>query len=143
MSNPYYHNSHNINAGGFARGDQVSQEFQTIEEAFTAVAAVVGGAFEIVNNADSPVTAVAGGSYMVDVSTGDVVITLPAGPTISDAPITIVHVDGALGVDGDLTIDRNGKPIMGLAEDLGVDIENTNFKLAFCDNTRGWRLVGI
>jgi len=143
MSNPYYNNSHNIGAGGFARGDQVDQEFQSVAEGFDGLSAAVGGTFTIVNNADSPVTAVAGESYFVDVSTGNVTITLPAAPAITDPPITIVHVDGELGVDGTLTIARNGKVIMGLAEDLIVDIENANFKLAFADNSRGWRMIGI
>jgi hypothetical protein len=143
VSNPYYNNSHNIGAGGFARGDQVDQEFQRVSEGFDALAAAVGGTFEIVNNADSPVAAVAGQGYLVDVSTGDVVITLPAAPAITDPPISIVHVDGTLVTDGDLTVARNGKVIMGLAEDLTVDVENSNFKLAFADNARGWRLIGI
>lgn len=143
MSNPYYQNSHNIGAGGFARGDQIDQELERIEQGFDAVASAVGAGFEIVNNADSPVAAAAGGAYMVDVSTGNVEITLPAAPTISDAPITIVHVDGDLGVDGTLTINRNGRPIMGLAENMTVDIANANFKLAYCDNSRGWRIVGV
>jgi hypothetical protein len=140
MSNPYYNNSHNLGAGGFARGDQVDQEFQRIEEGFDALAAAVGSAFEIVNNADSPVTAVAGANYFVDLSTGAVIITLPAAPTIADAPITVA-VLGAIA--NALTIARNGKNIMALAEDLSVDIANFSFKLAFADNTFGWRIVGI
>jgi hypothetical protein len=140
MSNPYYSNSHNIGAGGFGRGDQLDEEFQRIEEAFDDLAAVVGGSFEIVNNADSPVAAVAGGSYFVDLSSGAVTITLPAAPTIADAPIAIVVLGSIANA---LTVDRNGKPIMSLAENLSIDIANWSGKLAFADNTFGWRIIGI
>jgi hypothetical protein len=140
MSNPYYNNSGNIGAGGFARGDQIDQELARIEEGFDDLTAAIGAGFAIVNAADSPVTAVAGAGYMVDLSTGDVTITLPAAPAISDAPISIV-VLGTLA--NDLVIARNGKVIMGLAEDLTIDIANWNGKLAFANNTFGWRIVGI
>lgn len=140
MSNPYYNNSHNIAAGGHARGDQLDQEMDRVEEGFTNLAAAVGGSFEIVNNADSPVTCVAGGAYFIDSSTGAVTLNLPGAPTISDAPITFV----ALGaIANTITIGRNGKPIMSLAENMTIDIANSNFKLAFADNTFGWRIVGI
>lgn len=140
MSNPYYNNSHNIGAGGFGKGDQLDQEFTRVEAGFTALAAAVGGNFEIVNNADSPVTAVAGAAYFVDLSSGAVTITLPAAPTINDAPITIA----VLGtIANALTVARNGKPIMSLAENLNIDIANWSGKLAFADNTFGWRIVGI
>lgn len=138
MTNPYYNNSHNVGAGGFARGDQLDEEFQRIESGFDALAAAVGAGFTIVNNADSPVTAVAGANYFVDLSTGDVTINLPASPSISDAPIGVAVLGSIANA---LTIGRNGKPIMGLGEDLAVDVANANFRLAFSDNTFGWRLL--
>lgn len=140
MSNPYYNNSRNIGAGGFARGDQVDQEFQDVERGFDQLAAAVAAGFSIKTAADSPVTASAGQNYFIDVSSGPVTVTLPAAPALSDAPIGIVHVGGTIG-SNPITVARNGKPIMGLAENLTVDITNANFRLAFCDNTRGWRIL--
>lgn len=140
MSNPYYSNSHQIGAGGFARGDQVDQEFQRVEEGFDSLSAAVAAGYQIVTAGDSPVTAVAGQNYFVDVSSGAVTINLPAAPTLGDAPIGICHVGGTIA-SNPITVGRNGKPIMGLAENLTVDITNANFRLAFCDNTRGWRLL--
>lgn len=140
MSNPYYTNSNNIGAGGFARGDQVNNEFQSIERGFDTLSAAVAAGYSIVTSADSPVAAAAGQNYFVDVSTGAVTITLPAAPVLGDAPIGVCHVGGTIASNL-ITIARNGKPIMGLAEDMTVAITNANFRLGFCDNTRGWRLL--
>lgn len=138
MSNPYYNNSHNIGAGGFGRGDQLDEEFQRIEAGFNALAAAVATGFTIINSSDSPVTAVAGSNYFVDLSTGAVTITLPAAPSINDAPIGVAVLGS---ITNSLTIARNGKLIMGLAENMSVDIANANFRLAFSNNTFGWRLL--
>lgn len=88
----------------------------------------------------SSFTAVVGGDYMVDSSSGNVTITLPSAPTINDAPINITHVGGSLASGQLITVARNGKPIMGLNEDLSVNTANASFSLMFCDNTKGWRL---
>lgn len=82
----------------------------------------------------------AGDDLFVNVSGGAVQITLPANPLITDQPITVCHVGGAIG-SNNITILRNGKPIMGLAEDMIVNTTNASFELSFCDNTFGWRLV--
>lgn len=85
-------------------------------------------------------TAIVGGDYAVDSSGGNVVITLPAAPTILDAPINITHIGGTLGAGQTITVARNGKLIMGLAEDLTIDAPNTSVSFMFIDDARGWRL---
>jgi len=85
-------------------------------------------------------TAIVGGDYMVDSAGGNIVVTLPVAPTILDAPVNITHIGGTL-VDGQtVTIARNGKLIMGLAEDLTIDKVNSSFSLMFANDAKGWRL---
>lgn len=85
-------------------------------------------------------TVVMGSDYMVNSSGGDVVVTLPAAPSILDAPINITHVAGTLAAGQLITIARNGKLIMGLAEDLSVNTVNASFSLMFANDALGWRL---
>lgn len=84
--------------------------------------------------------AVSGGDYMVDSSGGDVTITLPATPSILDAPINITHIGGSLGVGQQITVARNGKRIMSVEDDLLFDRANQSISLMFSDDARGWRL---
>ncbi len=84
--------------------------------------------------------AVSGGDYMVNSAGGDIEITLPAAPTILDSPINITHVGGTLTGAQLITVLRNGKPIMSLAENLSINQVNASISLMFCDDTRGWRL---
>lgn len=85
-------------------------------------------------------TADPAGDYMIDTSGGNVVVTLPAAPSIDDAPIQITHIAGSLGTGQGLTIARNGNLIMGLAENLVVDTANASFGLMWSDASRGWRI---
>lgn len=82
----------------------------------------------------------AGDDLFVDVSGGAIQITLPATPALSDQPITVCHAGGNI-VTNNITIVRNGKPIMALAEDMIVNTTNASFELSFCNDTYGWRLV--
>lgn len=84
--------------------------------------------------------AVAGDDLFVDVSAGALAITLPAAPALLDQPIHIVHAKGNV-VANPITVARNGKLIMALAEDMTVDVANASFELAYMDATQGWRLV--
>lgn len=81
-----------------------------------------------------------GGDYLVDCSGSDVVLTLPASVSITDAPINITHVKGGLGAGQRLTVARNGHRIMGLAEDLQVDTANASFSLMYANAELGFRL---
>jgi hypothetical protein len=85
-------------------------------------------------------TAAAGDDLMVNVSGGAVQITLPANPALSDQPISVCHVGGNIA-SNNITIVRNGKLLMGLAEDMIVNTTNASFELSFCNDTFGWRLV--
>lgn len=97
---------------------------------------------QLKGNTDSPIAAVAGDDLMIDVTDGPVTVVLPASPAITDAPINLIHVDGDI-VANPITIDRNGNRIMGLQEDMTVDVENGSFGLVYCDALRGWRVRGV
>lgn len=82
----------------------------------------------------------AGQDVFVDTTGGAVILTLPASPSILDQPIHVCHVAGS----NNILIERNGQRIMGLLEDMTVNVlttPNAAFELAFCDAARGWRLV--
>lgn len=97
-------------------------------------------AFQIITNAESPYTAVAGDDLFVDVTAGAVTINLPASPAISDQSISIVHAKGDVTTNN-ITVGRNGKPLMALTEDMTINTTNAALELAYMDGTQGWRLV--
>lgn len=88
----------------------------------------------------SNTNAVQGGYYKVDKSGGNVTITLPASPTEEGEPIYVMHI---IGTGNTLTIARNGKPIMGLAEDMTVNVNYAAFALVFAGDSAGWRIGSI
>lgn len=78
-------------------------------------------------------TAVSGGTY---VFTASLTLTLPPSPSAghfvkwSDRSGTTTCVIG-----------RNALNIMGLAENLNLDVANTSGQLTYADATRGWVLT--
>ena len=83
-------------------------------------------------------TAVPGQSVQVDTSVQAVTLTLPSSPVQNDS---IQIVDGGGTFDTrNLTIARNGKTIMGHAEDLVVNYNLASFGLVYNGTT--WRIFG-
>jgi len=85
-------------------------------------------------------TAVNGDQILVDTSGGGigapVTITLPASPAIGNE----VHfIDSGSNLSSNnLTIGRNGQPILGTASDLVVSTNGSAFTLVYVNATRGW-----
>jgi hypothetical protein len=76
-----------------------------------------------------------GNREFVSVTSAGLTMTLPASPAAGN--------EVAIQV-GDITntvIGRNGQNIMGLAEDMTIDVANRTVNLFFTDATRGWRIV--
>ena len=72
---------------------------------------------------------------------GGFTVTLPGSPSKGDQ---IRFIDVAQSFDSNnLTIARNGKPIMGDAADMTVATEGAAFDLIFYDNSSGWRLFTV
>lgn len=67
--------------------------------------------------------------------TASITLTLPAAPAIGDR-LRVMKVSGAVTP----VIARNGLNIMGLAEDLTVDLVKS-FDLVYTDATNGWVIV--
>ena len=77
--------------------------------------------------------AAANGVYVV---TANLTLTLPAAPDIGDS-IRVVNFSTVATV----TLARNTKNIMSLAEDLIVDLYRIPITLMYVDVTRGWILI--
>jgi hypothetical protein len=80
-------------------------------------------------------------AYWVDTSGGPLTLTLPANPVMGDL-IRIFDVANSFDTNN-LTLARNGRPIMSGAEDLVVNTEGAAFDLVYYDNTKGWRVFTI
>lgn len=62
-------------------------------------------------------------------------ITLPASP-VAGWEVGI-HVAGNFN---NTIVARNGQNIMGLAEDMAINVPNSTVDLIYVDSTRGWRI---
>ena len=74
-------------------------------------------------------------------SGGAFTVTLPGSPVKGDS-VRIFDSHKTFDTNN-LTIDRNGNPIMGDAADLVVSTEGAAFELVFFDGTQGWRIITI
>lgn len=77
----------------------------------------------------------------VDTSAGSVTITLPASPNIGDN-ITFNDYAGSCDVNP-LVFDRNGNLIMGLAEDLIIDVRHASNSLIYSGSSQGWKIGAL
>ena len=76
-----------------------------------------------------------GNREFVSVTSAGLTITLPASPAAGN------EVAIQVGAFTNTVIGRNSQNIMGLAEDMTIDVENRTVNLVFTDATRGWRVV--
>lgn len=81
----------------------------------------------------TPTTMVKSSLFVLTVST---TLTLPADPALGDT----VGISNQSGTTTAI-VARNGKLIMGLDENLTVDILNAGFQLMFTGDTRGWAII--
>ena len=99
---------------------------------------VSGGIKTTWNVITSNTTAVANKKYLLDTSSGAFTLTLPLTPSAGDT-IKIVDFAGTFE-NFNLTISRNGEKIMGLDEDMTVDMNNASFGLVYTNAANGWRI---
>jgi hypothetical protein len=92
----------------------------------------ISGGITVVT-ASSSFTAVNNTRYLCSNS---ITATLPLSPAVGDT----VYFVAASGT-GVLTVARNGQNIMGLAENMTVDIPNFSLGLVFADASTGWRII--
>lgn len=84
-------------------------------------------------------TAVANDAVMANTAAGTFTVTLPAAPAANDT-VRIADYAGTFGTHN-LTVGRNGSNIMGIAQDMILNISNVSITLTYIDVTQGWRLV--
>jgi len=92
---------------------------------------------EIVTN----ITAISFGKYIVDCSTAPVTVTLPYNPTIG-AEVSIIDGTGSAATNN-ITVNRNGSKIQGLAENMIVDTPRAGFTLVYYNSAQGWIFTQI
>ena len=80
-------------------------------------------------------------AYWVDTSAGALTLTLPSAPTMGDI-VRVFDVTNSFDSQN-LTVDRNGNPIMGANDNLTVNTEGAAFELVYYNATQGWRLFTI
>ena len=87
-------------------------------------------------------TAIAEDGILADTSSAAFTVTLPASPSDLDR-VYFLDVTSSWEVGGtkNLTLGRNGKNIMGLAEDLELDKEGFSGGVIFLSGTNDWRLL--
>jgi len=81
------------------------------------------------------ITLVANSYYAVDFGSSALTLTLPASPSTND----FVQLYKSAGASKGAVIARNGKTIMGLAENLNINTEATALYLVY--NGTDWRIV--
>jgi len=83
--------------------------------------------------------AVKNDGLFIDTSASIITITLPASPSIGD----IIFIEDAKGTfaANNIIIARNGELVMGLAEDMTVNIDYISFALVYSGATNGWRIL--
>jgi len=100
------------------------------------VAAAAGGSWTIVT---SNTTLTAGSFTFADTTTGRITLTLPASPA-ANTKVRIADVASKWGTNP-VTLARNGSLIMGLAENLDLNVVNASVELVYANATYGWRIV--
>ena len=66
-----------------------------------------------------------------------VTLTLPLSPSNGDS----LYVANRSGIDTN-TVARNGELIMGVAQDVTLDVSQASFKLTYAAGTQGWVITG-
>lgn len=77
-----------------------------------------------------------GATYLLDTSGGSFTITLPATPTIGDK-VVMYDANASYSTNSPI-IARNGSKIMGLDEDMTLDINESKTEFIYSGSTEGW-----
>jgi hypothetical protein len=91
--------------------------------------------------ADGSTTFTAGANdrIFVDTTSGTATINLPASPQLGDQ-IRFLDLAGTFDTNN-LTLGRNGNKIMGLTENLILNVEDESIGVVYTGATFGWKLI--
>jgi len=92
-----------------------------------------GGSYSAPSLISTNTTAVTLNSYVM---TASLTLTLPSSPSSGDK-VMVSNMSGTLTC----VIARNGQNIVGLAEDLTIDVLNLGIELIFSGATKGWVIL--
>lgn len=79
------------------------------------------------------------GKFFVDTSTTSVTVMLPVAPDFGDE-VRIVDIKGT-SKSNPITVNRNGKKIMGATENLVINSNRAALGLVYFDTNEGWVLI--
>jgi len=91
---------------------------------------------KVTSDGSTVTTMVAGRGYFVDNSSAAGIVKLPASATIGDM-VVIKDYAANFGTNN-LTIQRNGHNIQGVANDSLIKTNRANVELVYVDATKGW-----
>ena len=115
-------------------------EVTTINTGITAVSGGGGGGTGLTYQGISTnTTLVAGNSYIVNTSSANLTLTLPASSTLGDL-IGIIDGTGTASIHA-LTI--TGANIMGSSSDMVITTNSAAFQIVYYNSTRGWVLTNV
>jgi hypothetical protein len=83
--------------------------------------------------------AVRGQKLLVNTSVESITVILPAFPETGDQ-VTVVDATGTAATNN-IILGRNGNKILGVENDLIVDINNAAITVAYYNTSRGWLVV--
>ena len=84
-------------------------------------------------------TSVSGEGYFVNTTSGVVILTLPASPSVGDI-VAFKDYAGTFQTNN-LTINRNGSNIVGGTDNAIISVEGQSVVLIYGDATQGWQAV--
>jgi len=79
--------------------------------------------------------------YLVNATSGNVTITLPASGAVTVGDNVGVCDAYNMATTNSITVSGNGSPIEGTLENLTIDIDGSGFEMVYVDTTRGWEIV--
>lgn len=117
-----------------------AQEAQAAADAAIAAAALAGNFnWTVLSSTETSATIDNRDGIFTNTSTQAQTIILPASPTLGD---TVAISDGGGNwATNNVTVNRNGNNIMGLAENMLLDVDNQTIRLTYSDSSKGWRLT--
>jgi len=96
----------------------------------------VGGSWSVIS---TNTNAVAFCGYLINASSGNVTLTLPATPAEGDqVSVCDVYKKATTNV---ITVARNSENIESSATDLVLNSNGSGFTLVYVDSTVGWKIV--
>jgi len=99
------------------------------------------GQWQNIDVSGNGTTLVPGQQAFCNTSSGAFTITLPSNPIKGDS-VRIFDTHKTFDTQN-LTIARNGNPIMGDNADLTVSTEGASFEMVFYDGSQGWRIITV